>query len=59
MSSEIGLIICATIAMIQIYKSITREKKKNSAEGALSAKTNSDCIKYLISRSLTDSNIEQ
>ena len=59
MSSEIGLIICATIARIQNYKSITMEKKKNSAEGALSAKNNLDCIKYLISRSLTDSNIEQ
>ena len=59
MSSEIGLIICATIARIQNYKSITRKKEKKSDVVALSAKTNSNCIKYLISRSLTDSNIEQ
>ena len=59
MSYKIGLNICAIIARIKKYKSIIRKKKKTHYKIVLLAKTNLDCIKGLISRSLTDSYIER
>ena len=59
MSYKIGLNICAIIARIKKYKSIIRKKKKKHYKIVLLAKTNLDCIKGLISRSLTDSYIER
>ena len=58
MGSTIGLNIWAIIARIKMYKSINKKKKKKHDEIALSAKTNSDCIKDL-SRPLADSYIER
>ena len=58
MGSTIGLNIWAIIARIKMYKSINKKKKKKHDEIALSAKTNSDCIKDL-SRPLTDLYIER
>ena len=58
MSSAIGLNIWAIIARINRYKSIIKKKKKNHSKIALLAITNLDCIKDLISMSLTDSIIE-
>ena len=55
MSPSIGLNICAIIGRIKKYKSITKKKKKKHDEGALLALL--DCIKGLISRSLTGSYI--
>ena len=55
MSSTIGLNICAIIARIKKYKSIINQKKKKHHEIALLTKTNLDCIKGSISRSLTNS----
>ena len=57
MSSTIGLNICAIIGRIKIYKSIIKKKKMQHGEIALLAKTNLDCIKSSISRSLIDSYI--
>ena len=54
MSSAIGLNIWAIIARINRYKSIIKKKKKNHSKIALLAITNLDCIKDLISMSLTD-----
>ena len=59
MSYKIRLNICAIIARIKKYKSIIRKKKKKHDKIVLLAKTNLDCIKGLISRSLTDSCIER
>ena len=59
MSYKIGLNICAIIARIKKYKSIIRKKKKKHYKIVLLTKTNLDCIKELISRSLTDSYIER
>ena len=56
MSYTIGLNIYAIIARIKKYKSII---KKKHDEIALLAKTNLDCIKGSISRSLTDACIER
>ena len=58
LSSKIGLNICAIIPSINNYKSIINKKKKKHIEIAFLAKTNLDCIKGLISRSLTDSYVE-
>ena len=58
MSSAIGLNIWAIIARINRYKSIIKKKKKNHSKIAFLAITNLDCIKDLISMSLTDSIIE-
>ena len=57
MSYTIGLNIYAIIARIKKYKSIIKKKKHD--EIALLAKTNLDCIKGSISRSLTDACIER
>ena len=59
MSSTIGLNIYAIITRIKKYKSIIKKKKKKHDQIALLAKTNLDCIKDLISRSLTDSYIKR
>ena len=60
MSSTIGLNICAIIARIKKYKSrIIKKKKKKHDEIALLRKTNLDCTKGSISRSITDSYIER
>ena len=58
MSSTTGLNICGIIARIKKYKSIIKKKKKKHDKIALLANTILDCIKGLISRSLTDSYIE-
>ena len=58
MSSIIRLNICTIIARIKNYKSIIKKKKKKHDEIAFLAKTNLDCTKDVISRSLTDSYIE-
>ena len=58
MSSTIRLNICVKNARIKKYKSIIKKRKKKHDERALLAKTNLDCIKDLISWSLTDSHIE-
>ena len=55
MSSIIGSNICAITARIKKYKSIIKKKKEKHNEIALLAKTNLDCIKDSIFRSLTDS----
>ena len=55
MSSTIGLNISAIIARIKRYKAIIKKKQKKRNEVALLAKAILDCIKGLISRSLTDS----
>ena len=57
-SSTIGLHICAIISKIKNYQSIIKKKKKKHGEIALLEKTNLDCIKDSISRSLTDAYIE-
>ena len=59
MSSTIGLNIYTIIARIKKYKSIIKKKKKKHDQIALLAKTNLDCIKDLVSRSLTDSYIKR
>ena len=59
MSSTIGLNIYTIITRIKKYKSIIKKKKKKHDQIALLAKTNLDCIKDLISRSLTDSYIKR
>ena len=51
--------VCTIIARIKNYKSITKKNKKKYDKIALLAKTNLDSIKGLISRSLTNSFIEQ
>ena len=56
--STIGLNICVIIARIKKYKSIIEKKKKKHDEIAFLAKIKLDCIKDLISSSLTDSYIE-
>ena len=58
LSSTIALNICAIMTRIKTNKSINKKKKKKHNEMALLAKTNLDCIKGLISRCLTNSNIE-
>lgn len=58
MISTIGLNICSKIARIKEYKSIIKIKRKYH-EIALLAKTNLNCVKGLISRSLSDSCIER
>ena len=58
MSFTIGLNICVMTARTKKYKSITKEKKRKYVETILLAKTNLDCIKGSISRSLTNSCIE-
>ena len=58
MSSTIELNVCAIVARIKKYKKIVKKKKKKHNEITLLAKTNLDCIKDLISSSLTDSYIE-
>ena len=59
MSSTIALNIFAIIARIKKYKSKIKKKKKKHNEIALLRKTNLDCIKGSISRSITDSYIER
>ena len=54
MSSTTGLNISAIIARVKNYKSIIKKNKKKRDEIPLLAKTNFNCIKGLISRSLTD-----
>ena len=53
MSSIIGPNLCAIIARIKKYKSIIKKKRKKHDKKALLAKTNLDCVKGSISRSLT------
>ena len=59
MSSTTGLNICAIITRVKKYKSLIKKKKTKHDEVALLAKSNLDCIKDLISSSLTDSYIER
>ena len=59
MSSKIGLNICGIIPRNKRYQSEIRKKKGKHGKVALLAKTNLDCIKGSISRSLTDSYIER
>ena len=54
-SSTIVLNISAIVARIKKYKSIFKKNKKKHDEITLLAKTNLDCIKGLISRSVTNS----
>ena len=54
MSSAIGLNIYATITRIKKYKEIIKKEKKKHDEIALLAKTNLDCMKGSISRSLAN-----
>ena len=54
MSSAIGLNIYAIITRIKKYKEIIKKEKKKHDEIALLAKTNLDCTKDSISRSLTN-----
>ena len=58
MSFTIGLNICVMTARTKKYKSITKKKERKYVETILLAKTNLDCIKGSISRSLTNSCIE-
>ena len=59
MISTTKLNICAITTRIKKYKSINKKKKKKHDEIALLAKTYFDCIKDLISRSLTDSCVDR
>ena len=54
MSSAIGLNIYATITRIKKYKEIIKKEKKKHDEIALLAKTNLDCMKGSVSRSLAN-----
>ena len=56
MSSAVGLKICAITAGIKKYKSIIKKKNKKHEKIVLLAKTKSNSIKVLISRTLIDSN---
>ena len=59
MISTTKLNICPITTRIKKYKSINKKKKKKHDEIALLAKTYLDCIKDLISRSLTDSCVDR
>ena len=54
LSFTMELNVYVITAWIKKYKSITKKKKKKHNEITLVAKTNLDCIKGSISRSLTD-----
>ena len=56
-SSAIGLKICAITAGIKKYKSIIKKKKKKHDKIVLLAKSKVSSIEVLISKALTDSNI--
>ena len=59
MSSTKRLNICGIIARIKKYQLEIKKKKRKYGKVALLTKTDLDCIKGSISRSLTDSDIER
>ena len=54
-SSVIGLKICAIVAEIKMYKSITKKKKKKQDKIVLLAKSKLNNVEALISKGLIDS----